>query len=106
MFITLDRDWYLPGEMVEGKIYFELFMPSLQNKLMMKIEGKESFPERLYESVFQTVNGDPNAKFNKKYRRQSCKVMASDIPVLKPRISNLSSAISQDSLNEIDAYSS
>ena len=39
MFIVLDREWYLPGQTVEGRVFFDLFIPSLQNKLMLKLEG-------------------------------------------------------------------
>jgi hypothetical protein len=28
MGIVLDREWYRPGELIEGRIYFELFIPS------------------------------------------------------------------------------
>ncbi len=44
MFVVVDRDWYWPGQVVEGKIFFETFLPCFQNKLMIKFEGVESFP--------------------------------------------------------------
>lgn len=46
MMIVLDREWYLPGQTVEGRVFFDLFMPCFQNKLMLSLEGAECFPRR------------------------------------------------------------
>lgn len=51
MFIVLDKEWYLPGQTVEGRVFFDLFIPCFQNKLVIKLEGKETFPIRFADSV-------------------------------------------------------
>ena len=47
MFITLEKDHYLPGDIVRGSIFFELFRISYQTKLMIQFEGIEIIPKRL-----------------------------------------------------------
>ena len=44
MFIVLDKDWYQPGSTVEGRVFFDLFMPCFQNRVMLKLEGIETMP--------------------------------------------------------------
>ncbi len=39
MFIALDKEYYEPGQMVRGSIFFELFHFAMQTKLMIKFEG-------------------------------------------------------------------
>jgi hypothetical protein len=55
MFIEIDKEWYRPGEVIEGRVYFEFFIPSFQTSLMIKIEGKETFPREYYEKAFEEV---------------------------------------------------
>ena len=51
MFIVLDKDYYLPGEMVNGSVFFELYNISLQTNLMIKFEGYELVSERLERKI-------------------------------------------------------
>jgi hypothetical protein len=53
MFMIVDKEWYWPGQVVEGRIFFETFLPCFQNKLMLKFEGVESFPQHLTSQVFK-----------------------------------------------------
>ena len=62
MFITLEKDYYLPGEIVRGSVFFELFRICYQTKLLLAFEGIEQIPKR-YEKV-QSVRGGP-PDFNK-----------------------------------------
>jgi hypothetical protein len=55
MFIVLDKEWYRPGDRVEGRVYFELFTHSYQTELSIRLEGKEQFPKRQYNRVFEEV---------------------------------------------------
>lgn len=56
MFIVLDKDYYLPGEMVNGSVFFELYNISLQTNLMIKFEGYELVSERLERKIRQNEN--------------------------------------------------
>lgn len=56
MFIVLDKDYYLPGEMVNGSVFFELYNISLQTNLMIKFEGYELVSERLERKIRQSEN--------------------------------------------------
>ena len=62
MFIVLDKEWYLPGQTVEGRVFFDLFIPCFQNKLMLKLEGNETFPRKHVEKVFCNVINNPEFK--------------------------------------------
>ena len=53
MFVVLDQDAYQPGEVIQGRLYFEVFMPCFQNRLMVKFEGVEQFPKRFAAEVFE-----------------------------------------------------
>lgn len=44
MFLITDREYYSAGSLIEGRIFFETFLPCFQNKLMLKLEGTETFP--------------------------------------------------------------
>jgi hypothetical protein len=55
MMMVLDKEQYLPGQTVEGRLYFDLFIPCFQNKLMLKLEGNEIFPSKHIEHVFEDV---------------------------------------------------
>ena len=55
MFIVLDKECYESGDVIEGRIFFEMFIPSFQTQLMLKVEGTECFPSRLWESVFEEM---------------------------------------------------
>ena len=43
MFVVLEkgRNEYEPGEVIKGEIYFEVFIPCFQNRVMVKIEGRQ-----------------------------------------------------------------
>jgi hypothetical protein len=53
MFVVLDQEAYQPGEQIEGLLFFEVFMPCFQNKLMIKFESVETFPKRFTEELFE-----------------------------------------------------
>lgn len=44
IFMILDKDCYKPGEIIEGRLYLEFFMPSFQTKLSIMLEGRETIP--------------------------------------------------------------
>ena len=46
MFVVLDQDTYQPGDTIEGRLFFEVFMPCFQNRIMLKLEAVEQFPKR------------------------------------------------------------
>ena len=56
MFITLDKDYYMPGDSVNGSVFFELFNISLQTNLMIKFEGYEMISDRLQRKIFEVEN--------------------------------------------------
>ncbi len=55
MFITLDKDFYSPGETVNGSLYFELFRIGYQTKLVIQFEGTELLPKRLQSQIYQSM---------------------------------------------------
>lgn len=57
MFVVLDKDLYHPGDTLEGRLFFEVFLPCFQNRLMFKLECVETFPKALSEQFF---SGFPN----------------------------------------------
>ena len=56
MSLVLDKEWYRPGDIIEGRIFFEIFIPSFQTKLHLKFEGLEEFPVKYYAHVFDDIN--------------------------------------------------
>lgn len=63
MIIMVDKEWYHPGQTVKGRIFFDLFIPCFQNKLMVKLEGTETFPKKYVEHVFEDVLSDKDFDF-------------------------------------------
>lgn len=63
MMVLLDKEWYTPGQTVEGRIIFDLFIPCFQNKLMLKLEGAETFPRKHIEHVFEDVLQDKDFEY-------------------------------------------
>src|SRR5688572_5537551 len=55
MFCVLNKEQYRPGELIEGRIFLDCFIPSFQNKLMIKLEAAELFPQKHFDLVFQHV---------------------------------------------------
>jgi hypothetical protein len=53
MFVVLDQDTYQPGDTIEGRLFFEVFMPCFQNRIMLKLEAVEQFPKRFTPKVFE-----------------------------------------------------
>ena len=51
MFLVLDRELYSPGQTITGHIFFEVFMPCFQNRLVLTFEGEESFPREHLDHV-------------------------------------------------------
>lgn len=55
MFVITNREYYCPGQVIEGRIFFETFLPCFQTKLMLKLEGTETFPQHLTQTVFKDL---------------------------------------------------
>jgi hypothetical protein len=53
MFFRLDKEWYTPGELIEGRLYLEFFIPSFQTKLVVKLEAIEKFPKHHYDTILE-----------------------------------------------------
>ena len=63
MFMELSSDTYQPGETINGRIFTDHFAPNFHPKLILKIEGRECFPRKLYEKVFLEQIGQNPRKF-------------------------------------------
>jgi len=51
MFILTDKDVYHPGETLKGHVYFHNFIPSQSKKLMIKLEGRETVPNSIFDRM-------------------------------------------------------
>lgn len=51
MFILLEKNEYVPGQIIKGSVFFELFHISFQTKLMLKFDGIEIIPKRMVKKV-------------------------------------------------------
>lgn len=48
IFILLDKEYYLPGEILKGSIFFQLFNIGMQTELMLKLEGCEIVSKKVH----------------------------------------------------------
>ena len=51
MFILLEKDEYMPGEIIRGSVFFEFFQLSFQTNLKLKFEGIEIIPSNLVKQI-------------------------------------------------------
>ncbi len=58
MFITTDKDCYCPGDKISGHIYYHNFAPSDSKKVMLKLEGKETIPDNVFDKMQENCNKD------------------------------------------------
>ena len=81
MFMTVDKEWYKPGDTVEGRIYVELFTHSYQSNLMLRLEGKEIFPKSLNNEVFEQLMSQDKRIAQASQRNSSMKIMMNELPI-------------------------
>jgi hypothetical protein len=67
MFVVLDQDTYRPGDTIEGRLFFEVFMPCFQNRIMLRLEAVEQFPKRFTPKVQSILRTD--GVYSTVYRR-------------------------------------
>ena len=61
MFILLEKDEYMPGEIIKGSVFFEFFHLSFQTHLKLKFEGVEIVPAKLVKQIQEDQNNLSNA---------------------------------------------